>query len=155
MLQKVDDIDRRILDALQEDASLSADELADRIGLSRNACWRRVKNLEEAGVIRKRVALLDAEAVGVGLTALVLVRTNEHSDLWAERFNRAVSAMPEVTGAYRMSGDLDYVLRVAVADVKAYDAFYQGLTRKLRLSDISASFVMEEIKDTTALPIRP
>jgi len=155
MLQKVDDIDRRILGALQEDASLSADELADRIGLSRNACWRRVKNLEEAGVIRKRVALLDAEAVGAGLTALVLVRTNEHSYLWAERFNRAVSAMPEVTGAYRMSGDLDYVLRVAVTDVKAYDAFYQRLTRKLRLSDISASFVMEEIKDTTALPIRP
>jgi len=153
MSQKLDDIDRRILSALQEDASLSADDLADRVCLSRNASWRRVKNLEEAGVIRKRVALLDAEAVGLGLTALVLVRTNEHSDLWAERFSRAVSAMPEVTGAYRMSGDLDYVLRVAVADVKAYDAFYQKLTRKLRLSDISASFVMEEIKDTTALPI--
>ncbi|MGI9357271.1 MAG: Lrp/AsnC family transcriptional regulator [Rhizobiaceae bacterium] len=153
MTREIGEIDRRLLALLQEDASLSADALADRIGLSRNACWRRVKNLEDAGIIRKRVALLDAELVGLGLTAFVLVRTNEHSDIWAERFGRAVGAMPEVTGAYRMSGDLDYVLRVAVADVKAYDAFYQRLTRKLRLNDISASFVMEEIKDTTALPI--
>ena len=150
---KLDDFDRKLLAALQDDASLSADALADRIGLSRNACWRRVKNLENTGIIRKRVALLDAEAVGLGLTALVLVRTNEHAADWAEQFSKVVNTMPEITGAYRMSGDLDYVLRVTVADVKAYDAFYQRLTRKLRLSDISASFVMEEIKDTTALPV--
>ncbi len=153
MTQKLDDFDRRILGVLQEDASLSVDDLADRIGLSRNACWRRVKNLEEAGVIRRKVALLDAEAVGLGLTAIVLVRAGEHTDLWAERFNRAVSVMPEVTGAYRLSGELDYMLRVSLPDVKAYDAFYQRLTSKLRLSDISASFVMEDIKDTTALPV--
>lgn len=153
MTVELDDIDRRILRVLQADAGLSVESLAETVGLSRNASWRRVKALEKAGVIRGRVALLDAEAVGLGLTALVLVRTNEHDATWADRFRRAVSAMPEVTGAYRMSGDLDYLLRVHVADVKAYDAFYQRLTRKLRLSDISASFVMEEIKDTTALPV--
>ncbi len=153
MEQKLDNFDRKILNALQENASLSADELADRIGLSRNACWRRVKNLEEAGIIRKRVALLDPEAVGLGLTAVVLVRAGEHTDLWAERFGRAVSAMPEVTGAYRLSGELDYMLRISLSDVKAYDAFYQRLTSKLKIGDISASFVMENIKDTTALPL--
>ena len=99
------------------------------------------------------MALVDAEAVDLGLTVLVMVRTNEHAADWAGKFRQAVHAMPEITGAFRMSGDLDYLLRVRVRDVKAYDAFYQRLTTRLRLSDISASFVMEEIKDTTALPI--
>lgn len=142
-----------ILRALQIDADQSVESLAEKVNLSRNACWRRVKQLECTGIIKARVALVDAEAVDLGLTVMVLVRTNEHASDWADKFRKAVHAMPEITGAYRMSGDLDYVLRVCVRDVKSYDAFYQRLTTRLRLSDISASFVMEEIKDTTALPL--
>ena len=149
----MDNYDREILRALQKDADQSIESLAEKVNLSRNACWRRVKQLEAAGTIKARVALVDAEAVDLGLTVLVLVRTNEHAADWADKFRKAVHAMPEITGAYRMSGDLDYVLRVCVRDVKSYDAFYQRLTTRLRLSDISASFVMEEIKDTTALPL--
>jgi len=149
----MDEFDRKILHHLQIDASQSVDSLADRVNLSRNACWRRVKNLEESGIIKARVALVDAEAVDLGLTVLVMVRTNEHAAQWADKFRLVVNAMPEITGAFRMSGELDYMLRVRVRDVKAYDAFYQQLTTRLQLSDISASFVMEEIKDTTALPI--
>ncbi len=149
----MDNYDREILRALQIDADQSVDSLADKVNLSRNACWRRVKQLEATGIIKGRVALVDAEAVDLGLTVMVLVRTNQHAADWADKFRKAVHAMPEITGAYRMSGDLDYVLRVRVRDVKSYDAFYQRLTTRLRLSDISASFVMEEIKDTTALPL--
>lgn len=149
----MNNFDKAILRALQQDAGLTTDALADVIGLSRNACWRRVKALEEAGIIRSRVALVDPEAVDLGLEVMVLVRTSEHAADWAEKFRSVVRTFPEITGAFRMSGDLDYVLRVRVRDVKAYDRFYQRLTEKLRLSDISASFVMEEIKNTTALPI--
>ncbi|NKB50630.1 MAG: AsnC family transcriptional regulator [Rhizobiaceae bacterium] len=153
MFDLMDNYDREILRALQIDADQSVDSLADKVNLSRNACWRRVKQLEATGIIKGRVALVDAEAVDLGLTVMVLVRTNQHAADWADKFRKAVHAMPEITGAYRMSGDLDYVLRVRVRDVKSYDAFYQRLTTRLRLSDISASFVMEEIKDTTALPL--
>ena len=149
----MDNFDLNILRELQVDASMSIESLADRVALSRNACWRRMKNLEEAGIITARVALVNPDAVNLGLTVLVMVRTNEHAAEWADKFRRVVHSMPEITGAFRMSGDLDYVLRVRVCDVKSYDAFYQRLTTQLRLSDISASFVMEEIKDTTALPI--
>jgi Lrp/AsnC family transcriptional regulator len=151
--ENMDDYDLSILRQLQVDASQSVESLADKVALSRNACWRRVKNLEEAGIITARVALVDADAVDLGLTVLVLVRTDEHAADWADKFRKVVHTMPEITGAFRVSGDLDYVLRVRVSDVKSYDAFYQRLTTQLRLSDISASFVMEEIKDTTALPI--
>jgi Lrp/AsnC family transcriptional regulator len=151
--KKMDEYDRSILRALQIDSSQSVEQLAEKVNLSRNACWRRVKNLQATDVIKAQVALVDAEAVDLGLTVLVLVRTNEHAADWADKFRKAVHAMPEITGAYRMSGDLDYVLRVCVRDVKSYDAFYQRLTKRLRLSDISASFVMEEIKETTALPL--
>ena len=153
MVVNLDDFDRKIIRVLQQDASVSIEALSESVALSRNACWRRVKILEQSGVIRARVALIDAEAVDLGLTVLVLVRTNEHEANWANKFRAVVNIFPEITGAFRMSGDLDYVLRVQVRDVKAYDAFYQRLTSKLRLSDISASFVMEEIKDTTALPV--
>ena len=152
-MKNMDNYDREILRALQTDADQSIESLAEKVNLSRNACWRRVKQLESDGVIKARVALVDAEAVDLGLTVMVLVRTSEHAADWADKFRKAVHAMPEITGAYRMSGDLDYVLRVCVRDVKSYDAFYQRLTTRLRLSDISASFVMEEIKDTTALPL--
>ncbi len=151
--QHLDTIDKKILDILQRDASVSMDALAEAVALSRNACWRRIKQMEAAGVIRGRVALLDPAAVGCGLTAIVLVRTSAHDDGWMARFDRAVKAMPEVVGAYRLAGDIDYMLRVRVADVPDYDAFYKRLIARVPLSDVSASFVMEEIKDTTALPL--
>ena len=153
MTQSLDEKDRALLRLLQDDASLSVDALAERIHLSRNACWRRMKRLEEDGVIRGRVALLDPGKLNLGLTAFVLLRAADHTPDWLDRFDRAVRRLPEICSAHRMSGDLDYVLRVKVRDVKAYDAFYQRLTAQLRVSDISASFVMEDIKDTTALPI--
>ncbi|MEZ5809855.1 MAG: Lrp/AsnC family transcriptional regulator [Rhizobiaceae bacterium] len=149
----IDQIDRRILAELQLDASLSVEQLASRINLSRNACWRRMKRLDEDGYIRRRVALLDAEKLGLGLSVFVFVRTASHDPGWLKRFRDAVAAFPEITGVHRMSGDLDYVLRVRVTDVKAYDRFYQRLIARVPLSDVSASFVMEDIKDTTAVPV--
>lgn len=153
MSKNIDDLDRAILNQLQRDASLSVDVLAERVHLSRNACWRRVKRLEADGILRKRVALLDPEALGMGLQVFVLIRTGTHSKDWLKTFRAAVIEMPEIVSAQRMSGDLDYVLRVRVADVAAYDRFYQRLIDKVAIADVSASFVMEDIKDTTALPI--
>ncbi|MBT8412313.1 MAG: Lrp/AsnC family transcriptional regulator [Octadecabacter sp.] len=153
MEHKLDIIDQRILNVLQEDASVSVDDLSERAGLSRNACWRRVKALEAAGVITKRVALVDAQKVGCGLSALVMVRTSQHDAAWLTQFQAVLQSMPQIVSAYRMTGDLDYVLRVRVADVAAYDRFYKHLTSRISLSDISASFVMEEIKETTAVPL--
>ena len=155
MSQIIDETDRRILQLLQTDASLSVDGISAAVHLSRNACWRRIKALEQAGVIRARVALVDPAKVGVPLMAMVLIRTNAHDAQWMDQFQTALRALPEVVGAYRMTGDLDYVLRVRVADVPAYDAFYKRLTARISVSDISASFVMEEIKETTAVPLSP
>jgi len=155
MSQIIDETDRRILQVLQTDASLSVDDISATVHLSRNACWRRIKALEQAGVIRARVALVDPAKVGVPLMAMVLIRTNTHDAQWMDQFQTALRALPEVVGAYRMTGDLDYVLRVRVADVPAYDAFYKRLTARISVSDISASFVMEEIKETTAVPLSP
>ncbi|WP_333711966.1 Lrp/AsnC family transcriptional regulator [Yoonia sp.] len=153
MTYSIDDIDRAILVALQDDASLSVDDISGRVNLSRNACWRRIKQMEEAGIIKGRVALVDPALVGVPLTVMVLIRTNQHDDMWMKAFQSAIRFFPEIVGAYRMTGDLDYVLRVRVADVPAYDAFYKRLTARISVSDISASFVMEEIKETTAVPV--
>ena len=153
MSEKLDEIDLRLLRCLQEDASISMDELAGRANLSRNACWRRVRRMEERKVIRGRVALVDPEAVGVGLSVFVIVRTNAHEKGWLEKFEEAVRTLPEIQGAHRMSGDIDYVLRLRVASVRDYDRFYQRLIAKVPIADISASFVMEDIKDTTALPV--
>lgn len=153
MAHIIDETDRRILHLLQTDASLSVDDVSAAVHLSRNACWRRIKALESAGVIRARVALVDAAKVGVPLMAMVLIRTNAHDAHWMDKFQTALRSLPEVVGAYRMTGDLDYVLRVRVADVPAYDAFYKRLTARISVSDISASFVMEEIKETTAVPL--
>ncbi|GHF56212.1 ArsR family transcriptional regulator [Seohaeicola zhoushanensis] len=129
------------------------DELGSRVGLSRNACWRRIKALEEAGVIRARVTLLDPAALGLGLTVFILVRTSRHEPDWLEKFAKATRAMPEILGAYRMSGELDYLIRARVADVAGYDRLYRELIRKVEMSDVSSSFVMEEIKETTELPL--
>ena len=153
MSLKIDKIDRHILRILQRDASISVDALAERISLSRNACWRRVKQMEERGVIKGRVTLIDPAAVDLDLSVFVLVRTSEHDPKWLEKFDRTVRDLPEIVGAHRMSGELDYVLRVRVASVKDYDRFYQKLISRIPISDISASFVMDDIKDTTELPV--
>lgn len=149
---ELDDFDRRILRELQRDASLPVEVIGERVGLSRNACWRRIRRLEEDGVIRARVALVDPEALGLDLTVFIAVRTDRHDPDWLEAFTRAVRDMPEILGVYRTSGDLDYLLKARVADVRAYDRLYQRLIRRIALTDISASFVMEEIKETTELP---
>ena len=153
MAENIDEIDRRILRALQRDASMSVDALAEKVHLSRNACWRRVKLMEERGVIRGRVTLVAPSAVDLDLSVFVLIRTSAHDPSWLQAFDRAVRDLPEIVGAHRMSGELDYVLRVRVASVKDYDRFYQKLIARVPISDISASFVMDDIKDTTELPI--
>ncbi|WP_106359165.1 Lrp/AsnC family transcriptional regulator [Yoonia maritima] len=153
MTHKLDEIDRAILRSLQIDAAQSVDDISAKVHLSRNACWRRIKAMEQAGVIIGRVALIDPAKVGAPLTAMVLIRTNAHDAKWMAEFQTTLRSLPEVVGAYRMTGDLDYVLRVRVADVPAYDNFYKRLTSRISVSDISASFVMEEIKDTTAVPL--
>ena len=153
MSEKFDTYDRRILAALQKDASQSLEALAEEIGLSRNAIWRRVRALEESGVIRGRVALLDAERLGLRLSVFILIRTNRHEPEWLEKFGRATREMPEILAAYRMTGDLDYLVHARVEDMADYDALYQRLIRKVEMSDVSASFVMEELKETTALPV--
>jgi len=153
MASELDNMDRKILAELQRDATLSVDQLSARVSLSRNACWRRLKRLEDDGTITGRVALVDAEKVGVGLSVFILVRTSHHDPDWLAKFRSAVVSFPEITGVYRMSGDLDYVLRARVADVKAYDRLYQRLIARVPLSDVSASFVMEEIKETTVIPV--
>lgn len=148
-----DAIDRRILGELQKDASQSLDALGEAIGLSRNACWRRIRTLEAAGVIKNRVALLDPMQLDLPLMVFIQVRTNAHAPDWLEKFSSATRAMPEIMGVYRMSGDLDYLIRAQVADMAGYDRLYQRLIRKVPLSDVSASFVMEEIKETTQFPL--
>lgn len=153
MEYRLDETDRRILAELQRDGSLPVEQLAERVHLSRNACWRRVKRLEEERVITGRVALVDADRLGLGLSVFVIVRTSSHDPDWLKRFRDAVTGFPEITGVYRMSGDLDYILRARVADVKAYDRLYQRLIARVPLTDVSASFVMEEIKETTVVPV--
>ncbi len=152
-IMKLDETDLRLLRLVQSDASLSMDAVAERAHLSRNACWRRLRAMEAAGVITGRVALVDAARVGLGLQVLVQIRTSSHDETWMTRFKAAIRALPEITAAHRMSGDLDYVLRVQVADVAGYDRFYKKLITAVPVSDISASFVMETLKETTALPV--
>lgn len=149
----IDDIDRKILGHLQRDASRSLDELAADVGLSRNACWRRVKRMEDDGLIRQRVALLDARRLNVGLTVFIALKTVEHSPGWLEKFSKAVRDIHEIVGVYRMTGDIDYLLQAVVPDVEAYDALYKRLINRITLADVSSSFVMEEIKATTMLPL--
>ncbi|MEP6266480.1 MAG: Lrp/AsnC family transcriptional regulator [Paracoccaceae bacterium] len=150
---KFDEIDRRLLTILQKDADMSLEMIGEKIHLSRNACWRRIKALEEAGVIKGRVALLDAKKLGLGLSVFIMIRTSEHSDEWVTQFRASTRDMPEVQGVHRMTGDLDYLIRARVADMADYDRLYQALIRRVPLSDVSASFVMEDIKDTHQLPL--
>jgi Lrp/AsnC family transcriptional regulator len=149
----LDGLDIKILKELQEDATLSISELGDRVHLSQNACWRRIKRLEAEGYIRKRVALLDAKKIGCGVTVFMTVRAAEHSERWLQDFAAAVRNLPEVVEFYRMSGDVDYLLKLQVTDIGCYDRVYQKLIRTVRLSDVSSAFAMEEIKHTTSLPL--
>lgn len=148
-----DALDAKILNALQRDAQQTVDQLGTDIGLSRNAVWRRIKRLEDTGIIAARVAVLDAEALGLGLSVFISIKTAQHDAKWAETFMKTVRAMPEIQGAYRTSGEQDYLLQARVRDVKAYDHLYQRLIAKVDLKDVSASFVMEELKQTTVLPV--
>ncbi len=150
---EIDQIDRRILQHMQRDCDVSLETLGETVGLSRNACWRRIKLLSAAGVIKRKVALLDADAIGLPLSVFIQVRTDRHDADWSQKFARAAKALPQIQGVYRMSGELDYLIRARVADMKDYDRLYQKLTASVSLADVSASFVMEEIKETTALPL--
>lgn len=150
---KIDDYDRKILRFLQRNAAVSVEDLGEKVGLSRNACWRRVRRLQEDGVIMRTVALVDPRAVNLGLAAFIAVRAGSHDAAWLARFRRAVRDIPEITGVYRTSGDIDYLLYARIPDMAAYDAVYQNLISRVDLSDVSASFVMEEIKHTTELPL--
>lgn len=149
----LDKIDKAILDVLQANATASLQEISERVHLSATPCWRRIQRLERAGYIGARVALLDPAKLNVGVTVFVSVRTNQHNEHWAKRFTAVVTAMPEIVEFYRMSGDIDYLLRVVVPDIQGYDAVYQRLIREIELSDVSSSFAMEQIKYTTALPL--
>lgn len=132
---------------------MSARELGEAVGLTPTPCWRRVQNLERSGVLRGRVAIVDPAAVNLGVTVLVHIRTNDHSAEWLARFAAGVADMPEVVEAYRTSGEIDYVLRVVVPDIAAYDRFYKRLIDRVDLYDVRSTFVMEEMKHTTALPL--
>lgn len=149
----MDPTDRKILSILQDDASLSLAEIAAQVNLSQTPCWRRIQKLEERGVIRKRVALLDPESLGLGLTVFVEVETGDHSKEWLERFAEAVTGMPEVMGFFRMAGDVDYLLQVTVANMAAFDAFYQRLISLVPLKNVTSRFAMERVKQTTAYPV--
>ena len=149
----MDNFDKRILACLQKDASLPLAEIAERVGLSSTPCWRRIQNLEKAGVIDGRVALLDPAKLNVGVTVFVALKTSEHSQDWLETFADHVDSIDEVVEFYRMSGDVDYMLRVVVPDIAAYDEVYKRLIAVGGLSDVSSSFAMERIKYTTELPL--
>ncbi len=151
----MDLIDRKLLELLQRDATLPVAELAQQVNLSQTPCWKRVQRLKESGVIRAQVALCDARKLGVGTTVFVSIRTNQHSEAWAKQFTETVTLIPEVVEVYRMSGETDYLLRVVVADIDDYDRVYKQLIRGVALHDVSSSFAMEQIKYSTALPVRP
>ncbi len=149
----MDDIDKQIVQLLQVDATLPVRDIAETVGLTATPCWRRIQNLERSGIITGRVALVDPREVNLALTALVLIRTNEHNAEWTARFLETVERFDEVVEAYRTSGELDYLLKVIVPDMDAYDQFYLRLIEYIDLYDVRSTFVMEEMKHTTAVPL--
>jgi Lrp/AsnC family transcriptional regulator len=149
----MDAIDRKILAVVQQDASLSVAEIGQRVGLSSTPCWKRMQRLEADGVIMRRVALIDPEKVGLGITVFVSIETGDHSQEWLSHFAEVVGTMPEVMEFYRMAGDVDYILRVVVPDIQGYDTFYKKLIATVPLKNVTSRFAMERIKSTTALPI--
>lgn len=150
----LDTMDLKILTLLQRDATLPVAEIGKAVGLSTTPCWRRIQKLEESGVIKRRVAILDPAQINVGVTVFVSIKTDQHSLDWLERFHGAVADMPEVVGFYRMSGEVDYLMRVVVPDIAAYDSFYKRLISRIDIAKVSSAFAMEEIKNTTELPLR-
>ena len=150
---KLDAIDRKLLEMLQLDCDTPIAELAAAVQLSTTPCWRRIQRMKDAGVVTGNVALVDPKSVNVGVTVFVNIKTNQHSQAWFERFHATVEAIPEVVEFYRMSGEVDYLLRVVVPDIAAYDAFYKRLIGRIEISKVSSAFAMEQIKYTTALPL--
>ena len=151
---KLDAIDRRLLEMLQLDCDTPIAELAAAVQLSTTPCWRRVQRMKEAGVITGHVALVDPKSVNVGVTVFVNIKTSQHTQAWFDRFHATVESIPEVVEFYRMSGDIDYLLRIVVPDIAAYDGVYKRLIAGTQLFDVSSSFAMEQLKFTTALPLR-
>lgn len=149
----LDQMDIKILKILQEDCTLPVAEIGKLVGLSTTPCWRRIQKLEQDGVIERRVALLDPVKVAAGVTVFVAITTAQHTPAWLERFHHVVQTFPEIVEAYRMSGQVDYLLRVTVPDIASYDRFYKSFIAQIELSDVSSSFAMEQIKFTTALPL--
>jgi Lrp/AsnC family transcriptional regulator len=149
----MDAIDRKILAVLQDNAALSVADIGQRVGLSSTPCWKRIQRLEADGVIVKRVALIDQDRIGLGISVFVSIETGDHSQDWLDRFAKTVTGMPEVMEFYRMAGDVDYMLRVVVPDIAGYDAFYKRLIATVPLKNVTSRFAMEKIKSTTALPI--
>ena len=150
---RMDDMDRRILRILQLDCSLSASEVARQVGLSASPCWKRINRMQSEGIIKRQSAVLDAERLGFGLTVFVSIKTGEHSSPWLKDFAAGITAMPEVMEFHRMAGEVDYMLKVVVRDMKKFDEFYKRLIDMTALSDVTSRFSMETIKETTALPI--
>jgi Lrp/AsnC family transcriptional regulator len=151
----MDAIDRKILAVLQDNAALSVAEIGSRVGLSSTPCWKRIQRLEADGVIQKRVAIIDQDSIGLGISVFVSIETGDHSQDWLDKFAKTVTAMPEVMEFYRMAGDVDYMLRVVVPDIAGYDVFYKRLISTVPLKNVTSRFAMEKIKSTTALPIPP
>ncbi len=149
----LDELDLKILDLLQTDAALTVAEIADRVGLSKNPCWRRIRAMEDGGYIRGRVAVLDRARMNVGQTVFVAIRAGRHNVDWLAKFERAVEGIQEIIGAYRLSGDTDYLLHIVVPDIEAYDGVYKRLIARCDFESVSSSFVMEELKQTSALPL--
>jgi Lrp/AsnC family transcriptional regulator len=149
----MDSIDRKILGILQEDASISIGDIARQVNLSQTPCWRRIQKLAETGIITKRVALVDPDAIGLGLTVFVEIESGDHSREWLDRFTAAITEMPEVMEIYRMAGDVDYLLRITVPNMAAVDTFYQRLISMVPLKNVTSRFAMERVKYTTAYPL--
>ena len=149
----LDDMDVKILAILQNDCTRPVADIGKEVGLSTTPCWRRIQKLEELGVIKRRVAVLDAEKINAGVTVFVSIKTDKHSVAWLDKFRKAVDDFPEVIEFYRMSGDVDYLLRVVVPDIAAYDAFYKKLIERIEIAKVSSAFAMEQMKYTTALPL--
>jgi Lrp/AsnC family transcriptional regulator len=150
----LDEMDVRILALLQEDCTRPVAEIGKEVGLSTTPCWRRIQKLEESGVIKRRVAVLEPEKVNAAVTVFVSIKTDKHSSAWLEKFHAAVDDFPEVIEFYRMSGEVDYLLRVVVPDIRAYDDFYKKLIARIEIAKVSSAFAMEQLKYTTALPLQ-
>ncbi|MBX2867867.1 MAG: Lrp/AsnC family transcriptional regulator [Acidiferrobacterales bacterium] len=149
----LDSVDRKILHLLQQDASLTIKELAEKVHLSPTPCWKRIQRMEDNGVIRARVALLNADKVDAGITVFLAIKTDKHNAEWSQQFADVMSSFPEIVEIYRMSGEVDYLVRIVVPDIPAYDSLYKSIISKIDLTDMTSMFAMEQMKYTTALPV--